>query len=114
MWTATFTHLFSLPLAPPVFTHDKLEEDVTLKVKATHEMDLKFSGWPKPKVTWTLNGKKITEKRIQEDTSYGSTCLKLKDAKRPDSGDYKVTVVNDLGSIEKAIHVTVIGKSWNH
>ncbi len=60
-------------------------------------------------VTWTFNGSPVSDKRFKEDTTNTATTLKLKDTKRTDTGDYTVTVQNELGSCEKTVHVTVIG-----
>lgn len=62
-------------------------------------------------MTWTYNGSPVSDSRFKENTTPTSTSLKLKDTKRPDTGDYTVTVENELGSCEKTVHVTVIGET---
>ena len=62
-----------------------------------------------PKVTWTLNGSAITEKRIKEETIRGMTCLTVSKSKREDSGDYHVAIENELGSINTTIKLIVLG-----
>ena len=83
------------PVAPS-FLLDSAEETRILKAGTATVIELPFKASPQLKVSWTVNGKNIKEKRIETETIRNMTCLRLSKAKREDSGPYKVVLSNDF------------------
>ena len=73
-------------------------------------MELPFNGSPQPKVTWQFNDGPIMVDNITEETIRNMTCIRMKNVKRSDGGDYSVTLENKSGKCTMTVKVIVIGK----
>ena len=97
--------------APPKFTNDSMDDTVTLKSGAAHVLQMPFTAFPKPKVTWTYNDGKLPDaKRMKQETIHGATALTLAKVIKKDEGSYKVTIENKHGNINFTTTVLVLGQ----
>lgn len=69
-----------------------------------------FTGRPTPKAVWTRDEKTLkSAKRLEIKSTGRHSILTVDDADRADSGLYRLTVENKLGSDSVEFSVTVIG-----
>ena len=88
----------------------QFEEEVILKAGQSTAFEIPFKGNPQPKVTWTYNGEALPqEKRIESETIYNMTTLRLGKVKRSDTGNYTLTLDNSAGKVSITIKLTVMG-----
>ncbi|CAD5121391.1 DgyrCDS9913 [Dimorphilus gyrociliatus] len=76
------------------------------------EISCRVSGEPEPEVQFLKNGKTIKpkkDKRIKIDWDMKTNVYKLKisDCTCKDSGEYKITAENNLGTLEKTVKVSI-------
>ena len=89
-----------------------MEDTVTLKSGASHVLQLPFTAFPKPKVTWTYNDGKLPDaKRMKQETIHGATSLTMAKIVKKDEGAYKVTIENPHGKIDFTTTLHVIGET---
>ncbi|CAJ0587388.1 unnamed protein product, partial [Mesorhabditis spiculigera] len=69
-------------------------------------IQIPFSGSPKPEITWTREGKELSN----IDTTDSITQLHILTARRSDEGPVKIRAVNKLGEAEANIKITVIDR----
>lgn len=87
-----------------------MDNTVTLKDGSAHVIQMPFTAFPKPKVTWKFNDGKLPDpKRMKQETIHGATSLALSKVTKTDEGAYKVTIENDHGKIEFTTTVKIIG-----
>lgn len=99
---------FSVP--PQLFLDKQFEEEVVLKAGQSMAFEIPFKGNPQPKVTWTYNDEPLPqEKRIESETIYNMTTLRLGKVKRSDTGNYTLTLENSAGKVSITIKLTVLG-----
>ncbi|XP_064386173.1 uncharacterized protein LOC135334783 [Halichondria panicea] len=85
----------------PSDTHVTEGEEVYLRVKV--------GGHPPPSLTWYHDGRKVTADyatELDQDGGISFPCVETKHA-----GTYKLAAVNDSGSIEKQVHLSVRGEN---
>ena len=100
--------LFFLAVPPEV---KKIDETVRLKTGDTHSIQIPFSAYPMPKVSWKFKGGKLPDpRRFTEETIIGLITLRLSKVQRTDSGDYTLHVENEFGSTSCKVKVIVTGK----
>lgn len=78
----------------------------------TIHFDVRISGRPEPKVTWSKDGKELVESsRITfvSDPETGLYSLLIKKASIDDEGDYRVVASNSGGSISCQAELLVEG-----
>lgn len=69
-----------------------------------------FTGYPVPKVTWTVNAEEtFSDDRIKFETKPGYTKYINKCSRRSDSGKYTIQLVNSEGSDTASCRVQVVG-----
>ena len=75
-------------------------------------MEIPFSAFPEPEVTWSFNGGPlpVDARRIKQETIIGMTSLVLAKIKMAEAGRYRVTMKNQSGHAEFAFNVKVLGK----
>ena len=70
-----------------------------------------FVARPAPTATWTCNDKPIkSSKRLEMKTTKKHSIITISDCVRSDSGVYKLTVENKLGSDSVEVPIAVVGK----
>ena len=74
------------------------------------KFDVDVAGEPDPKVSWQYKDAKITNDRIKIDFDDHQTTFYLKQAKRSDTGIYKITAKNDSGTDTAELDLIVVGK----
>lgn len=71
---------------------------------------MKFSGYPKPQVTWTKDGDDLpSTKHCAIYTDESSTTVAIYSLTKEDSGVYTVTAKNEAGSASVDLNLRVIG-----
>lgn len=104
---------FFLNSDPPRFDSEDLEEfkkPVTVKKghKATYK--LSYIGREPIKVQWYLEGEELSsEGNVNIDTSDGTSRLLLMKLQRKDSGEIKLKLKNEFGTIEAVSQLNVLG-----
>lgn len=97
-------------MPPQLFLDKQFEEEVVLKAGQSTAFEIPFKGNPQPKATWTCNNEPLPqEKRIESETIYNMTTLRLGKVKRSDTGNYTLTLDNSAGKVSITIKLTVLG-----
>lgn len=73
------------------------------------QIEIHFSGFPKPEVTWTKTNKKITDKHISIKTEENTSIITISSLVRDDTAIYTAKVTNEAGSASIECHLRVIG-----
>lgn len=96
----------------PVLKLDKKYEDtIYLHAGKATIFEVPFQGYPKPEVVWMLDGKDLPRnRRLEVETTAALTCLRLKQAERGDTGNYSVTIKNEVGGVSATIALVVLDK----
>ncbi|KAG8195169.1 hypothetical protein JTE90_023344 [Oedothorax gibbosus] len=84
-------------------------EPLTIKDGETGQLKIKASGEPKPKITWSKDGKELraTNRVESVEEPDGTFALVIKNARPEDAGSYSVVVQNSMGEAKSAAPVTV-------
>ncbi|KAK7065507.1 Immunoglobulin like [Halocaridina rubra] len=86
-------------------------EDLVIKANTRLNYTVPIRGAPRPKVTWTVNGKVLEESDRVDMQTYGKqTILDIPFAQRTDSGIYTLTLENELGKVSASGTVIVLDK----
>ena len=98
-------------MAPKITYEDKYRDPQIQKADSILVLVVAVAGVPTPKVTWK-HGEDVltTTNGVTVETSEGQSRLSIKGVTGKDSGSYKVTAENIVGSDEAEFAVTVIGK----
>lgn len=94
---------------PPKIICDENFTNQRLTVGDKWRVEIHFSGFPKPKVAWTINNKKITDKRISIKTEEDTSVITISSLVRDDTAVYTANVTNEAGSSSIECHLRVIG-----
>lgn len=94
---------------PPKMTCDENLTNQRLTVGDKWTVETRFSGFPKPQVTWTKNNKKVTDKRISIETKENTSTITISSLVRDDTAAYTVKATNEAGSLSIECHLRVIG-----
>ena len=96
---------------PNVTNESDLSKTVILTVGEAASINVPFSAYPEPKVTWKLNNMSIVGTRfLRVDTILDKTHLIISHAERMHSGEYSVMLENSAGSVHQKIKVIVLGE----
>ena len=88
-----------------------MEDKMTLNAGNSAVIEVPFSAYPMPDVTWSYNGGNVTDsRRIKDETVNNLTTLRLAKVVRDDTGSYKVALSNAYGECSFTVKVIVIGK----
>lgn len=102
---------------PPRFDAEELEAfkaPVTVKKGHKATFKLPYIGREPIKVQWYLDGEELSdESNIKLDYSEGYTRLLLTKLQRKDSGEVKIRLKNEFGTIEALSQLTVLGMYAN-
>ncbi|XP_014667690.1 PREDICTED: titin-like [Priapulus caudatus] len=99
------------PSAPSLRIGDKYNDGIKVKAGQPVKLDIPFRSNPPAEVTWEFNGQPLEEGgKIKVDTTKNNSSVVVKDSKRADKGEYKITVKNDLGEDSFTVPVEVIDK----
>ncbi|KAF0299363.1 Twitchin [Amphibalanus amphitrite] len=94
----------------PSFNKSALE-DLVVRAGTRIQYNIPFEGSPKPKVQWQVSGKVLEpSERVDLQTFSGHTTLDIPFSLRSDSGPYRLTLSNELGSDSAQATVTVLDK----
>ena len=92
----------------PLIDRTNLKQTM-LKAGKIFKFDVNIKGEPPPSVTWFLVNKEvITEENVEVINVEYNTKLNVIDAKRKNSGVYKIVAVNEHGKDEAEVEVVVL------
>ncbi|GMS79686.1 hypothetical protein PENTCL1PPCAC_1861, partial [Pristionchus entomophagus] len=97
-------------IVPPTIELDKLSiSGGEIIHHAGKDLDfvVKFEGHPAPEVKLFLNSEPIAH-RSRIETYDDCVSVRVKEVKRTDSGDLKVTATNSAGTVSKDLHLSII------
>ncbi|GFS00827.1 titin [Elysia marginata] len=101
----------TVQVPPKIFVDKKYQETVVLNAGQSTAFEIPFSGNPQPKVTWTFKSGPLPDaKRMEAETIYNMTTVRLGHVIRSDSGDYTVKLENTNGVAEITINLLVLDK----
>lgn len=100
-------------IAKPRFLAPKIDrKNMEKKVIRTHQfirVEIDVAGEPAPQLTWTRDGKPISEfPNVKVDFEPYKTTFLLQKAVRADKGAYKLTAKNDSGTDEADLEIEVL------
>ncbi|MBN3281268.1 MYLK protein, partial [Polyodon spathula] len=97
----------ALPTEPPAFTLPPRSARIALG--GTAKLDGKVRGYPEPQITWYKNGKPVTagDRNGIEQSARGTFSLVIKDVQEDDGGKYTCEAVNDGGTRQVTVELTV-------
>lgn len=102
-------HVSTVP--PKIFLDKKYDETIYLYAGQSTAFEVPFTGNPQPIVTWTFNEGDLPDKiRMETETIYNMTTIRMSHVKRTDTGSYTVTLSNDNGKAVISIKLVVLGK----
>lgn len=93
----------------PKITCDENLRNQRLTVGDNWKVQIYFSGFPKPEVAWTINNKKIIDKRISIESTKNISIITIPSLVRDDTAIYTVRASNEAGSSSMECHLYVIG-----
>lgn len=91
-------------LKPQILTR---ERKVKIKSGNTHTMQVNFVGSPDPTVEWLFKDGKSIPADLMVDSKTGFTSIFFPSAKRADSGNFTLTLKNEIGEDEGIFEVIV-------
>ncbi|GFO38541.1 titin, partial [Plakobranchus ocellatus] len=101
----------TVQVPPKIFIDKKYQETVVLNAGQSTAFEIPFTGNPQPKVTWTFKSGPLPDaKRMEAETIYNMTTVRLGHVIRADSGDYTVKLENTNGVAEITINMLVLDK----
>ena len=111
-------YLTDLPAAPPSdpprFSAEDIEAfkaAITVKKGQKATFKLAHMGREPVKIQWYLDGEELSdESHIRIDNSEGECRLLLNKLQRKDSGEIKLKLKNEFGSVEAYSQLVVLGK----
>lgn len=101
---------------PPRFNAEELEAfktQVTVKKGHKATFNLSFVGREPIKVQWYHEGEELSEEgNIKIETSEGSSHLLMLKLQRKDSGEIKIKLKNEFGTLEAISQLNILGMYW--
>lgn len=99
------------PPSAPKITSDLSIRDMTVIAGQEFKITVPFTGNPRPKPSWTINGAEvIPDDRIKFDTSNNETIYYNKSAKRSETGVYTINLTNTQGTDSASCRVLVVDR----
>lgn len=99
------------PPSAPKITSDLSIRDMTVVAGTEFKITVPFTGNPKPKAAWTINGVEvIQDERIKFETDNNETRFVNKSAKRNETGSYTITLTNPEGTDTASCRVLVVDR----
>ncbi|XP_014667689.1 PREDICTED: twitchin-like isoform X2 [Priapulus caudatus] len=104
--------LIKAPPAPPkIAMPEEYAQGITLNAGQDLKLEIPFTGNPVPEVTWTKDGKPLKPaKNLKIVNKDDETTVTLDVAKRPDKGEYKLKLKNELGEDSASVAITILDK----
>lgn len=96
---------------PKIYVPPRFVDTSEYQKKETIVIKIPFRGFPHPTAVWSKDGVKIEQGgHFQMETQERYAILTIKDAKKEDSGPYRLVVENELGTDSCIIKILVCGK----
>lgn len=93
----------------PKIICDRTLTNQRLAVGNKWTVEIRYSGFPKPEVTWTKNNTKITDNRISVETKEDVSVITIPSLIRDDTAVYSVKATNEAGSSSIECRLRIIG-----
>lgn len=84
-------------------------QDLVVKAGERISFEVPVEASPRPKATWTVEGKPVGT-RADVMTTNTVTTFEIPFSARSDTGRYALTLKNELGECTASAYVTVLGK----
>lgn len=96
--------------APKIEVDENISSQI-LRIKDQWKVEVKYKGYPKPKILWTKNGERIDENKckIYYDDWSSSSTIAVYSLEKEHSGTYSVTAINVAGSSTVDFQLKIIG-----
>lgn len=103
-------NLLSLILTdvPKIEVDENLSSQI-LQVRSQWKVEVKYSGYPRPKITWTKNEQPVEDDKCKIYIDESSTTIAIYSVERASTGTYCVTATNNAGSASANLQLKVIG-----
>lgn len=110
--TYIYTNYISLcEIGVPKITSDLSIRDMIVIAGEEFTITVPFIAIPKPKALWTINSTEVfSDSRIKYDTTDTTCTFHNKCAKRSDTGNYTIKLINSEGSDSASCRVLVVDK----
>ncbi|KAH3877136.1 hypothetical protein DPMN_000993, partial [Dreissena polymorpha] len=95
---------------PPKVDFSQVPKEVILKKGERLQLDVPFIGTPKPAAEWSRDGQVMSDQDTDIETKDKSTHLCIPSVVRGDTGEYCVTLTNEVGTEKVPINVIVMDK----
>lgn len=90
------------------------KSDIQVGTNQVVQVDVIFTGTPRPKLTWTFNGRPLTDSRrlrVEERRTEMIATLSIKKTELSDSGVYSVSAVNSVAEAVAEMTLKVLTKA---
>lgn len=94
----------------PKIVYDESLANQKLPMNGQWKIEIQVTGFPKPEVTWTKNGKKVDEKRVTIQREERTSTISISSLVREDTATYTAKAENQAGSSSVDLHLRVIDK----
>ena len=102
--------MFATSAVKPWINREKCKP-VVVRAGQIVRLDIDVKGEPPPKITWTMAGKELsTDAHHRIENEDYNTRLQISDTSRKQTGKYVIRAVNDSGSDEAEIDITILGE----
>jgi hypothetical protein len=90
----------------------EIDENAAFQIrpmKSQWKVEVKFSGYPVPMVTWMKNDERISDDKCKTYLDAGSTTIAIYSVEKENTGTYTVIATNTAGSAAANLQLKVIG-----
>lgn len=94
---------------PKIEIDENLSSQI-LRTKTQWKVEVKYTGHPKPTISWSKNGEPIDDSSCKIYDDEYSTTIAVYSVDRANSGCYTVTATNNAGSASANLQLKVIGE----
>lgn len=95
----------------PTLEVDEVVQVQKLKVANQWKVDVKYTGYPRPEITWTKETKELFDDDYYSiTTDKTTTTISIQSVVRADSGYYVVTARNEAGGASAQVNLRVFGE----
>ncbi|XP_061166987.1 twitchin-like isoform X9 [Saccostrea echinata] len=95
---------------PPKVDPKYIPEEIVVKKGECIELEIPYVGTPKPVAQWKKDGTGLSEADTDIQTTDRSAKLRIPDAQRSDTGEYELTLTNEVGSEIIPVPVRVLDR----
>ena len=99
-------------MAPRINVPPRFRDTAFFEKGENAVVKIPFIGNPRPRITWTKEGETIESgSHYKVDTQSRHAILTIRDASQMDTGSYRLTAENELGSDSVIIKIEISGET---